>query len=667
MSIPKIALCQIDIVPGNPEANIARMVGIMRENRAKAEVFVFPEMAVGGYLLGDLWLDEDWCDYLQTFNRQIQAVTEELAVTAIFGNIYTCRDGRRNQDGRRRKYNAAYVYSNGKPAVAEGTASVFPDGIQPKTLLPNYRFFDDRRYFFSLVDAALDYGVPLPALTRPFTVPLGGSKAKIGVQLCEDIWCQDYREHNNAINVTRYLTDAGADFVVNISASPWTYGKNAARDRQVEFVLSECRNKRAIFYVNRCGAENNGKNIITYDGGSTVYGEDALPLRLANSDFNDEVMICELVPTKRAFVTDTGREMRMVYGPANLVHTPRANEPKQARKLTALIRGLQHLPVMTGKKVPPFLIGLSGGIDSCVAACVVAQAFGKEALTGVTMPGTYTSSATLSNAQRIAGKLGIKLLTVPIDDVVAAASTAIDRVGITTDDKQLLLAHENEIARTRGSVILSGLAARLGAIYTNNGNKLETALGYCTLYGDVNGAVALLGDMTKVEVVELARYLNEVVYQDEVIPWNLFPDHLWRFPAKGVAPSAELKADQIDPMKFGYHDALLEAFMNFRKATPEQVLRWYLQGVLHTSLNISLELMARWELLDPQNFIADLEWFTRQMRGNVFKRVQAPPVIITSKTAFGFDLRETILPWVQGAQYRALRGEVLALASYPSA
>src|SRR5579862_4032683 len=387
----KIGLAQIDVVPGNPERNVENMVSIMQANKGKLDIIAFPEMAVGGYLLGDLWLNEDWCDYLESFNESIRQASADLGMTVIYGNVYICRDGRKNQDGRRRKYNAAYIFNRGRAPQTDSPFKMFPDGIQPKSLLPNYRFFDDRRFFFSLVDAALDYGVRFQHLVQPFKVELdGGEQARIGLFTCEDLWCSDYRMDNSAINISRYLTDAGAEILVNISASPWTWGKNAARDRQVEFVLAGCRNKRPIFYVNRCGAENCGDNVITYDGGSTIYNEDALPVLLANNRFREEILVCELVKHEGVFITENGAEKRMILTPVNVAPTPRPTEPKVAQKLTALIRGVQHIAVMTGMAKPKFLIGLSGGIDSTVSACVVERAFGKDAVIGVTMPGPFT-------------------------------------------------------------------------------------------------------------------------------------------------------------------------------------------------------------------------------------------------------------------------------------
>jgi len=223
-----------------------------------------------------------------------------------------------------------------------------------------------------------------------------------------------------------------------------------------------------------------------------------------------------------------------------------------------------------------------------------------------------------------------------------------------------VLIEENVQAKIRGTSILSNLAAKYGGIFPNNGNKLEIALGYATLYGDWGGAISLLGDLTKTEVYELARYLNERVFEREVIPALLIPDALFRFRPDQIAPTAELKDNQIDPMKFGYHCALLEAMTDYKKKSPEDVMRWFLDGTLHLHLGIEHELMVRWGVHRAEEFLTDLDWFSRSIRNAVFKRVQSPPIIVTSKSAYGYDIRESILPEVESAEAVRLKSEIRA-------
>jgi len=646
----KVALGQINVVAGNPESNVTRMLEIIASFSGTGALIAFPEMAVGGYLVNDLWYDEDYCDWLESFNAQLQAASKEHGVTVIYGNIACDKSGARNKDGRRRKYNAAYIFDHGHAPEGSG---YFAPGIQPKTLLPNYRFFDDERYFFSFADTAQELGVALESLYAPFTLKNG---LRVGLQLCEDLWCEDYRYKQRALNTARFLTAAGAQMLVNISASPWTRGKNAARDRRVQFIGSDCQPPVPLFYVNRIGAENCGDNVITYDGGTTIYNEHGHPVLLANNQFREEVAMVEGEQIDDRFQLKlTERQERTV-------------EPLMAQKLRAILAGLRHVEQIMGNPQQKFIIGLSGGIDSSVVTCLLEQAFGADRVTAVTMPSKHTSRETLANVRHLATALGTQLLTVPIENCVQAWTATVEQLELPeAPPAALQLARENDQARVRGSTVLSGLAARLGAVYTNNGNKLETALGYATLYGDVNGVIAPLADLAKTEVVALARYLNDEIYRREVIPNNLIPDDHWRFAADGVQPSAELRDNQVDPMKFGYHDALLQAFTAFKRGTPEQMLRGFLDGTLHSKLGIPVSLMQRWGVDDARTFVDDLEWFTTLLRRSVFKRVQAPPIIITSPSAFGYDIRESMLTPKPSANYLKLREEVLARKQYVAA
>jgi NAD+ synthase (glutamine-hydrolysing) len=215
---------------------------------------------------------------------------------------------------------------------------------------------------------------------------------------------------------------------------------------------------------------------------------------------------------------------------------------------------------------------------------------------------------------------------------------------------------ENLQAKIRGTSILSNLAAKYNGIFTNNGNKLEIALGYATLYGDVGGERAPIGDLNKIEVVKMAEFMNNKIFKDEVIPCTLFPDRLWRFNANQIQPSAELKEAQVDPMKFIYHDALLDMMTDYQKTSVADIMQLYLDGKLHEKIDyyladilegdkVGLEIMQRWGVDNPAEFVKDLEWFDSTIQKNVFKRIQSPPIIITSKSAYGYDIRESMLPY----------------------
>lgn len=676
----KITLAQIEVVPGRPHLNVDTMLRFIKEHAGTSDLIAFPEMAVSGYLLGDLWYNKDWCEWMMSFNAQLEAASAEFEIALLYGNIYLPNDGSVNKDGRQRKFNAAYLVQNGIPAPREKQFLLkrIPDGIQPKTLLPNYRFFDDVRYFFSYSDEVFDEGLKLPDAYQPFLLKTkAGEPIRVGLQVCEDLWCEDYRFEGRALNIARFYQLNGADLILNISASPWTYGKNKARHKRIAF-LQQDEAHIPFLYVNRVGAENCGDNVIVFEGGSTIYRRNGSILSLASADYKEGTLECVFRKNGEHWELEADSP----NGDYVEVIQPASAEEKIAKKCDAIVRGLQHLELMTGlhdrnseldpasRKALQFVIGLSGGMDSAVVAALLVLAFGKENVVALTMPSQHTSEATLKNAHAVATALGIKLFTAPIEPIVNTMQQSLD-VLVSSFSPSIVhteVAHENEQARIRGSVFLSGMAGRLGRLYTSNSNKLETALGYATLYGDVNGAMAPIADLTKIEVVDLARYLNAKVFQKEVIPRNLLPsDSLWHFPNDGVQPSAELAARQIDPMRFGYHDALLDTMAGFHKISAATILRWYLEGSLHTHLNIPLELLKRWNLEDPRIFIEDLEWFTNRLRQNIFKRIQAPPIVVTSKNAFGYDMRESLGAVVWTDHYKELRAKVLQLPAYPGA
>jgi NAD+ synthase (glutamine-hydrolysing) len=665
----KIALAQLEVIPANPDKNVKNMLELIEKAKTKkADIIVFPEMCIGGYLLGDKWLSEDYCIDLMSYNETIKEASK--GITVIYGNIYVDKKEdiqkransdsiHPNKDGRVRKYNAIYAFCDQNPVERKIKNKIIPEGIDIKTLHPNYRIFDDERYFFSLQDVSKDFNVKLKELCSPFLINVENKEIPIGFEVCEDLWCEDYRYDEKAINKTKILIDNGAKFIINISASPWTYGKNAARDRRVLFLKKESgKDFVPFFYVNCTGVQNNGKNIVTFDGGSTVYNKEGIPIVFSKTAYQQELMIID--------EKDLNKQ-----GQA------RKEEPKIKQKYDAVIRGMQSIKDMIGLPYhPKIVIGLSGGIDSSIVASLLVKAIGKENIIGINLPTKYNSQKTKDAAKSLADQLGILYSIVPIESIVNENISLLDKADLDKSGKKLsTLNIENIQAKIRGTSVLSNLAAKYGAMFTNNGNKDEVFLGYATLYGDVGGAFAPIGDLTKIEVVELAKYINNEVFKQEVIPEKLIPDKLWRFRSDQIEPSAELKDKQVDPMKFIYHCALVDAFTDYRKKSAENIMQLYLEGRLHEFIDdylkdtngnekIGYELMKRWNITDPNEFIKDLEWFDSQMQKNVFKRIQSPPIIITSKSSFGYDIRESILPYSKLKHCEDLKKKILKLKEY---
>ncbi|BFP41742.1 NAD+ synthase [Flavobacteriaceae bacterium GF1] len=636
-----IALGQMEVVPGRPQLNLATMLDMIGEAKQKSvDLICFPEMCVGGYLLGDKFLEDSYCEELMSYNNDLLKASDNIAIA--YGNIYVVQTGNGhhpNKDGRSRKYNAVYVMQNGKYVERIVENGILPIGIQPKTLLPNYRFFDDERYFFSLPDVAMDFGKELRDLLSPFLISVGNKKIPVGMELCEDLWCYDYRANGEPINITKILIESGAEKIVNLSASPWTFMKNNARDRRVKYLKKQSDSFVPYYYVNCVGVQNNGKNIITFDGGSTVYNEKGDPCMLSEKGWEEDVMIIDKNSSFTSKKRDVGNTIREKY--------------------LAISNGLRNSSNFLGND-PRFIIGLSGGMDSSLVATLLVLVFGKEKVIGINMPSKYSSAKTKESARALAQNLDIEYLVLPIEGMIKANSAILEQDGRELSEFNL----ENVQAKIRGTSILSNLSAKYNCFFTNNGNKVEIALGYSTLYGDWGGAIAPIGDLTKTEVAEMCHYINDVVFGKETIPELLLPDPLWQFGEDQIQPTAELKSNQVDPMKFGYHCKLLEQVTNYQKKGIEDIMTWYLEGNLHEKLGISHELMIRWDVDDPNVFLKDLEWFYDTIQKNVFKRIQCPPIILTSKSSYGYDIRESILPILKTKHFKALKEKILAMDKY---
>jgi len=642
-----IALGQIEVECGKPQDNVGRMLRMISSSaEKKAQLICFPEMCVGGYLLGDLYLDDDYCLDLMSYNAEIADAAQKYNIAVAFGNVYLEENiydrigGNKNiphpnKDGRRRRYNAAYIYNKkGEPATrAINTLNLLPKGIQIKSNLPNYRFFDDVRYFFSMQDHIKEFGISNIGAYSPFDI----DGINIGFALCEDLWCEDYREGEESINPTKYLAENGAEVIVNLSASPWTYGKKDARHKRVKKVLSDYRpiNKArmpvSMFYVNCCGVQNNGKNIITFDGGSTIYDGAGNPVVVSNEMFKMDLLIASVSSNLQIENSNINSDLS---SPNVLVKRDKIEE-----KYLAIKTAIQHFVKCNA------VIGVSGGIDSAVDAALFADAIGPENVIGINMPTRYNSETTKNAAKELCDNLKIPYYVIPIEDMVEANRKALDKYSKLKKQDTFLqsLVEENIQAKIRGASVLSNIAQMENGIFVNNGNKIEVAIGYATLYGDWGGAIAPLGDLTKTEVYELGKYLNQHVFKKEVIPAASF----------NVAPSAELKENQKDPIIVEYHSAMIDKMTNYMIASATDFMEWWLEGKLEEKLGISNDVLQKYNLTNAEVFLKDLKFILSRERNQVFKRVQSVPIVVTSKTAYGYDRRESIMPsytWTKKAE-----------------
>jgi len=596
----KIAVVQMEVVAGKPDVNCEKIIQKIKEAREnKNDVVIFPEMAVPGYLLGDEWENNGLIKKLMEINEKIREESE--AITVVWGNVWADFDNV-GEDGRVRKYNAALIASNKKWLDNE----VF-EGHTFKTLLPKYREFDDERHFYSMQKLADEKQVDIKELLKPFEVDVKGQKVKIGLSLCEDMWDKNY--FNKPIEI---LVKNGAEIVVNISASPWTWQKNNKRHQIVKNILS--KNPVNFVYCNNVGIQNNGKNIFLFDGSSTIYNPDGT-LMIAAKPYKEENLEIRL-------------EMEASFAKASEGYNFVSEENDTKELYDGLIYGLRKFFEQNNLKKA--VIGISGGIDSAVSASLLVMALGKQKVLGINMPSKFNADLTRNAAKKLAENLGIEYKVIPIQNGVDLTMKELENNGFKVSDFVM----ENIQARDRGSRILAGVAAAVGGVMINNSNKTEMALGYTTLYGDMNGAICPIGDLYKWEVYELAKYINKIS-QKELIPEEIFE----------IVPSAELSDKQDvtmgkgDPIIYPYHDKLVRAFVEFRKDLSE-ILEWYDKKTIETEMHLEKGLIEKY-FKNREEFKKDLEEKWKLYKLSYFKRIQAPPIIAVSRRAFGYDLRES--------------------------
>ncbi len=552
----RIGLLQLNATVGAFDKNRARLEEAYREAVAKgAELVLAPELFLCGYPPRDLLLREDFISRgLECLEKLAGAVG---AVPLITG--YVERNPAR--PGRALR-NAAAIIQNGR-IVHRVT----------KSLLPTYDVFDEDRYFE-------------PA-EQVFPVDIAGQK--IAVTICEDIWndADFWPERRYRRDPVRELIDTGAKLIVNISASPWQRGKEATRLAMLQRVARD--EKVPLVQVNMVGANDE----LVFDGHSVALNARGEVLALGAS-FAEEVLVVDIggsdsVPT--------------LTSPSPALTLP-ANQEEQLFR--ALVLGVRDYVAKCG--FTSVVLGLSGGIDSALVAVIAAEALGAKAVWGVSLPSRYSSEGSLGDAAQLAGKLGIRYDVMPIAAPVAEVEKTLEGVfaGRTPDATE-----ENIQSRLRG-VLLMALSNKFGPLVLTTGNKSELAVGYCTLYGDMCGALAVIADVLKTEIYALARWINR---NGEIIPWNTI----------GKPPSAELRPNQTDQESLPPYDLL------------DRILRHYVVDDADPKMLLS-EGISPETVRDVLNKIAFSE----------YKRRQAAPGLKVSPRAFGMGRRVPIAQGFRG-------------------
>ena len=546
----KIGLAQINGTVGDFPANAKRIVNAYREALdGGAEFVITPEMALVGYPPRDLVFKSGFVDKcLQALDYLGSEIGE---VPLLVGYV----DHNRDQEPGKPFRNGAALLERG-----EVTARVF------KTLLPTYDIFDERRYFEPAEQCQ----------------PIEWRGHKIGVTICEDIWTEDYLHRPlYKRDPIEELRVGGAEILMNLSASPFHLGKGRVRCELLATVAKSAG--LPLVYCNSIG----GNDQLVFDGNSAVMtGEGVACVQLAA--FSEEIRVVE-VPFESPGAS-TG------FAPL----PPDQEAPEEL--FQALVLGVKDYVRKCGFRTA--CMGLSGGIDSALTAAVAVEALGPENVFGVTMPSDYSSRGSVEDSLALAGNLGMRCETVPIGKSLESVKSALAPLfGDLPED----VTEENMQARIRGLYLMS-LSNKYNHLLLTTGNKSELAVGYCTIYGDMCGGLAVISDLPKTRVFEVARWLNR---NGEVIPWNTIEK----------PPSAELRPDQKDEdtlPPYEVLDGILELYVE-KQCSPE-------------------------EIIENHGFEEEVVlWVQRQVDLNEWKRHQAAPGIRVTSKAFGIGRRIPIV------------------------
>ncbi|MEO7191967.1 MAG: NAD+ synthase [Vicinamibacterales bacterium] len=555
----RLAIAQLNFTVGAFEANFALMANaVARATAATADLLVFSELAATGYPPRDLVSHSRFVDLnLELVERLAGLSTDCLAILVGFVSRNPNADGKG-------LYNGVALCHRG--VVADR---------RYKSLLPTYDVFDEDRYFEPARDVS----------------PIAVHGVAVGVTICEDVWNdRDFWPkrlyHRDPV---RELAEQGAELFVNISASPFTLDKSDLRRRMIR--QNAMRHRRHFFYVNQVG----GNDEIVFDGHSIGIDPDGHEvMRLA--EFDEDFAVCDVPVGPRSAAAPVAPVLRP------------STESREEAAYGALVLGLGDYARKCGFR--SVVLGLSGGIDSALTACLAVGALGRAHVTGIAMPTRYSSAGSLDDAAALAANLGIDYRVVPIEPVYQAyldalASTFAGHPNDTTE--------ENLQARVRGAVLMA-FSNKFGSLLLSTGNKSELAVGYCTLYGDMCGGLGVISDVPKTLVYRIAHFIN----RDRVI----IPG-----PTLTKPPSAELRPDQKDV------DSL----------PPYDVLDPIIQAYIEEGLDV--------DLIAARGYARQLvEEIVGRIDASEYKRRQAAPGLKISTKAFGLGRRYPI-----AADYRAAR------------
>lgn len=565
----RIRVEQLNPIAGDLEGNKDLILKSLRKAEQDGmDLLILPEMVVTAYPVQDLLESETFRQACYRVNEEIFTGTQSTAI--LFGSITP------NYGTGRKMFNSALLSKNGK----------LIDTVH-KSLLPTYDVFDDLRYFE-------------PAGTLS-CMELDG--LSLGVTICEDIWYNEneVQYHTYPIDPAMELKKMGARAIINISASPYT---NRKHENRVNMLKNHVKRLGVpLFYSNQTGAHTD----IIFDGDSMVIDRDASviagvgPFSAGYTDVEWKADQAEN-SVKALGKSDSKRSAEPRIEKAGIYP-----DPGPARQFEAIRCGLTDYLEKTGI-TKDVVLGLSGGIDSALVCTLAAEILGPEHVTAITMPSEFSSEGSVTHSEKLAENLGISLHRVPIGSLFQEHRSALKPL---FEGTSFGVAEENLQSRIRGALLMA-YSNKFNAFLLATGNKSEYAVGYATLYGDMNGALSLIGDLYKTEVYNLCSWMNEVYYKKEVIPAAIIEKE----------PSAELRPGQKDS------DTL-----------PEYEI---LDDILHRYIELQ---QGEPEIISAGHDSAKVHKVIRMVDMNEFKRYQAVPILKLSSKSFGIGRR---WPIVQG-------------------
>src|SRR5229473_2215569 len=572
----RVALAQINVTVGDLEGNKERILASMQQaHAAGAQIVCFSELALAGYPPEDLLLKPRFVeDQLRKLDELIDASRDFPGLAAVIGFVDRDHD----------IYNAAAIIYEGKLC-----------GVYHKHHLPNYGVFDENRYFRA------GHKAPIFLING----------VHVGVTICEDVWYP-----TGPMTLQAY---AGAEVIININGSPYYAGKETFRE--VMLATRAADSNVIVAYLNMVG----GQDELVFDGGSMVFDEQGKLIARAK-EFEEDMLIVDLDtasvfrsrlhdPRRRQErlqvrpgevpiieVETTPSKLQQIQQANVVLDAPQRIEPKMGHLqeiYAALVLGTGDYVRKTGfKKV---VIALSGGIDSTLTAVIAVDALGAENMLGISMPSGYSSEGSKSDARELAENLGIKFLTIPIEETFR---TSLKTLQPALGEGDPGLAAENLQARIRGNILMT-ISNKLGPIVLTTGNKSEMATGYATLYGDMAGGFAVLKDVLKTLLYELCRYRNSMG-SGPVIPQSVIDK----------PPSAELRPGQMDVDSLPPYEIL------------DPILKAYAEEDRSFSEIVAMSFDAK--TVERVMHLVDI---------SEYKRRQAPPGVKITTRAFGRDRR----------------------------